>query len=186
MAALVNSESSLLPPNSTPQERALEAAVARIGDIPAPVRETIDPDQCPEALLPWLAWALSLDAWRAEWPLHIRRARVREAMRIARRKGTAKAVRDAVASFGGSVLLSEWFQQSPVGDPHTFAMVLNVSGQGGATASAEFVDDVIGEVRRTKPARSHFTFTQGIQAAGEIGLIGATRAVVYRKMIFET
>lgn len=174
--------SSLLPRNSTPAERAIEAALARISDVATPQRTLWNPDTCPAALLPWLAWALSVDAWKSYWPEHIKRARIRSALDTQRRKGTADSVRTVVASFGGAVQLREWWQMDPPGAPHTFEMVLTLSGNGGNIATAQFVDDVIGEVSRTKPVRSHFAFTQGLQAFGGVGIGAAGRAAVYRRL----
>lgn len=63
---------SLLPPNATELERALELLIdARIGDISTPLRDLWSAENCPEALLPWLAWALSVDQWSADWPLNV-------------------------------------------------------------------------------------------------------------------
>ncbi|HEY4583072.1 MAG TPA: phage tail protein I [Lysobacter sp.] len=173
---------SLLPPSATPAERAIEQVVARVGDIPTPLRELWNPDTCPLEFLPWLAWALSIDAWKPYWPEHVKRARIRAAIEIQRRKGTAASVRQVVAAFGGAVQLREWFQMTPPGAPHTFELVLTLSGEGGQTATAQFVDDVIGEVSRTKPVRSHFTFTQGLQGIGGIGIGAGARAAVYRRL----
>jgi P2-related tail formation protein len=51
---------SLLPPNVSGLERALEQASARVGDIPVPIDPLWNPATCPARLLPWLAWALSV------------------------------------------------------------------------------------------------------------------------------
>jgi phage tail P2-like protein len=56
---------------------------------------------------------LSLDNWSTDWPESIKRERVRKAIAIARRKGTAQSVRTVVASFGGSVAIREWWQSEP-------------------------------------------------------------------------
>ncbi|MGS4945207.1 phage tail protein I, partial [Meridianimarinicoccus sp. RP-17] len=61
------SDLSLLPPNATPVERGFEAAGARITALPVPVRDTWNPATCPATLLPWLAWALSVDNWDPTW-----------------------------------------------------------------------------------------------------------------------
>jgi len=174
--------SSLLPPNASPLERAFEGATARLGDVPTPLRDLWNPDTCPADLLPWLAWALSIDAWKPYWPEHIKRARLRAAIAIQRSKGTAASVRAVVAAFGGSVQLREWWQLDPPGEPHTFEMLLTLAGEGGETATAQFVDDVIGEVSRTKPVRSHFTFTQGLQAAAGVGVVAGGRVAVCRRL----
>lgn len=172
---------SLLPPGSTALEKALEQAAAGVLDIPTPVRSVWSPDHCPIELLPWLAWGLSLDNWSSDWPEGIKRERVRRAISIARRKGTAESVRSVVASFGGSVAIREWWQSEPKGDPHTFSLVLNLD-QDGAPASAAFVDQVIAEVGRAKPVRSTFTFTQGLTAKANVGLIAAVRPTVYARL----
>ncbi len=106
------SAANLLPANATHAERALaRAIVAR--PLPVDITALWDADRCPTALLPWLAWALSVDEWKAYWPEAVKRARVRTAIAIQRRKGTAGSVRDVVAAFGGSVLIREWWQLQP-------------------------------------------------------------------------
>lgn len=177
------SEPSLLPPSATASERAIEAAV--VERVPAPIRELWDPDTCPAALLPWLAWALSIDAWKDYWPEHIKRARIRNAIAIQRKKGTVQSVRDVAASFGGQIALREWFQNTPPTVPHTFDVVLTVSGEGGQTATAQFIDDVAAEIDRTKPLRSHMTITQGVEAIGAVGIAVGVRVAIYRRMQFE-
>src|ERR1700744_5111460 len=102
----------LLPPNSTPHERNLAAVNARIGDIPVPLRDLVKPKTIPLALLPWLAWNLGVDAWNDSWPEQVKRARVKNAIPIARKKGTAAAVREVVSTFGGNIALREWFEMT--------------------------------------------------------------------------
>lgn len=174
----------LLPPNAAPGTRSIAASMARISDVPVPLRELWNPYTCPLELLPWLAWALSIDAWKSYWPEAVKRERVAQAIAIQRHKGTAQSVRDVIASFGGSVDLREWWEQEPQGVPHTFDMSLTLSGEGGTEATAEYVDDVIAEVSRTKPVRSHFTFTQGVNAMCSIGVFAVARAVIYRRLSF--
>ncbi len=87
-----------------------------------------------------------------------------------------------VAAFGGSILLREWWQKTPMGEPYTFDLVLTLSGAGGQSATAEFVDDVIAEVNRTKSIRSHFTFTQGLHTQAAIAMASAARPVIYARL----
>ena len=47
------------------------------------------------------------------------------------------------------------------------------------------VRDVIAEVERTKPVRSHFTFTQGLQATNGIGVGGGARVALYRRLYLQ-
>lgn len=174
---------SLLPPNASALERALEDASARLADIPVPLRQLWNPTTCPADLLPWLAWALSIDSWSSSWPESVKRERVRQAIAIQRRKGTAQSVRRVIESFGGAVAIREWWQKDPLGDPYTFDLVLTLGG-GSTPVNAAFVDAVIAEVSRTKPARSHFTFTQGFAASARLGVAAAARPVTYARLGF--
>ena len=48
---------SLLPINATQLERDLESSLERASDLPVPIKDVWNADQCPEHLLPWLAWS---------------------------------------------------------------------------------------------------------------------------------
>lgn len=91
---------SLLPPNATRQERAIEAAIARAARPAVPIRELWNADTCPAHLLPWLAWAFSVDEWDANWDEAARRAAIRDAVAIQRRKGTVWAIKRVLTNAG--------------------------------------------------------------------------------------
>ncbi|MDC7675378.1 phage tail protein I [Asticcacaulis machinosus] len=171
---------SLLPPNSSPLERAVEAATDRTP--PIPLRAIWDADTCPLHVLPWLAWALSIDNWSADWPEAAKRDRVRIAIALQRKKGTAQSVHDVVRAVGAQVAIREWFEMVPKGTPHTFELALNVTDASGAPASAEYIEHVINEVRRTKPVRSHFEFVQGLVAQNSIGIVPAARVATFARL----
>lgn len=174
---------SLLPPNAGALDRAAEAAmVAAVSSIPVPHRDLWSPDRCPIELLPWLAWAVGVEGWRSYWPEALKRERVRSAIEISRTKGSVASVRRAVESYGGQISLREWWQKTPKGEPHTFELVLTLTGAGGEETSAAFVDDVIAEVNRTKPLRSHFTFVQGLAARASMAIVAAARPAAYARL----
>lgn len=173
---------ALVPNNSTPLERAVEILTRRLDDIGAPLRQLWSAWDCPISLLPWLAYALSIDAWNAEWPENIKRAFVAQAIEVQRMKGTAASVRRVVQAFGGNIAIREWHQQDPPGEPYTFDVVLTLNGADGAPATGRFLEEVIEEIGRTKPARAHFTFTQGLSARGVIAVAGVARLANYRRL----
>lgn len=175
---------SLLPPNASKLERSIEQVGMWAFSFEVPIDTVWNPTTIRIDILPWLAASLSVDAWKSYWPEVVKRNRVRSAISIARRKGTAKAVRDVVESFGGHVEIREWWEQTPRGIPHTFTLMLTVPTQGGQQASAQYVDDIIAEVSRAKPARSHFSFTQGLTATGGIGLVSVARPVAFARLQF--
>jgi phage tail P2-like protein len=173
---------TLLPPNATQLERGMEAAMARLADVPVPIRPLYDPDTCPVELLPYLAWALSIDTWSTDWPETVKRARVRSAIAIQRRKGTARSVRDVIQSFGGEVAIREWWEMQPLADPHTFTLLLDLNGRSGGIATAAYVDQVVAEVTRTKPVRSHFIFSQALNAVAGIVPVAAARPAIFTRL----
>lgn len=173
---------SLLPPNATPVERAIEALSKRIEDIPSPLRDLVNPETCPDRFLPWLAYTLSVDSWNPAWSDRVKRNIIAGSMDLHRRKGSAASVRAVVQAFGGQIALREWWQMDPPGPPHTFDMVLTLTGNDGEAASQAFIEEVIDEVARTKPARSWFTVTQGFQANGAVGAVAAARPALYRRL----
>lgn len=170
---------TLLPPNASALEQGLEAAGA-VPALPVPLRSLWDPATCAPELLPWLAWALSIDDWDATWPIAVRRAVVANSIAVHRRKGTVAAVRAALAGFGANMGLREWWEVA--GTPGTFDVVLSIADQAGAAPSAAFVESVIAAVEQTKPLSRHFTFAQALAARGRIGLIGTLRPAAYVRL----
>lgn len=171
---------SLLPPNATALERTIESASERAANLPVPMRTLWNPDTCPAHLLPYLAWALSMDNWKPYWSEAIKRQQIRKAIAVQRTKGTAFAVKTAVEAFGASVSVTEWWEKSPKGTPHTFELAM-VSG-GEAAGNAALQQDIVNEINRVKPVRAHFVLNAGLSATGSIALFGAARPVVYRRL----
>jgi phage tail P2-like protein len=120
---------SLLPPNTTPEERAIEALASHVRDLPVPIRDLWNPATCPEAFLPWLAWALSVDIWRSDWPVETKRAVIAASPRGHRLKGTVLAVRQAAAAVAGGVptRVIEGFQPEGSGKPFTAVVEADIT-----------------------------------------------------------
>lgn len=89
----------ILPPNATKLERAL-AAAASMQHTPEVIKTLADSQRCPVEFLPWLAWAMSVDEWQDDWPEARKRAAVRSAVELHRKKGTPWAVLRALAVHG--------------------------------------------------------------------------------------
>lgn len=104
---------SLLPPARTATEEALEQATARIGGTEVPVDRVMRPETCPEPLLPWLAWALSVDVWDAGWSEEAKRRSIAEAIPLHRTKGAVTSVRRALrgAGYGEAILIENWSER---------------------------------------------------------------------------
>lgn len=94
------SEATLLPPNATAPERAMDAATARAGAVPAPIRELWNPDTCPADKLAFLAWAFGVDEWDASWTDAAKRATIRQAVTVQARKGSVWSIRRVLENAG--------------------------------------------------------------------------------------
>ncbi|AQZ99596.1 phage tail protein I [Comamonas kerstersii] len=90
---------TLLPPNATPLERALAKASA-MPHSPEEIRQLWNHLTCPLHLLPWLAWAWSVDEWDPAWTEGQQRAMVGASIRLHKKKGTVWAVREALLRSG--------------------------------------------------------------------------------------
>lgn len=121
--------SDLLPKNSTPLEMAA-AETINLSAIEVPIREVWSPDSCRAEMLPWLAWALSVDEWDVTWTEQQKRGAIKASCRVHQHKGTIGAVKTALESIGFSVSVQEWFAQVPPGSPHTFRLLITVDQAG--------------------------------------------------------
>ncbi|MGI9278199.1 MAG: phage tail protein I [Endozoicomonas sp.] len=115
----------LLPSSATPQERAIASLDDRLDNLPVPFRDFWDPYQCPLPLLPYLALHYSVDQWNDHWPEHIKRQTIEDALYQHRIKGSRLAVENAIASFGTTANILEWWEKSPKGNPHTFSVTIS-------------------------------------------------------------
>jgi len=92
--------SRLLPPNSTPLERALATVSERISNIQVPIANIWNAATCPTSLLPWLASSVSVDTWDETWPEEMKRAAIASSLEIHRTKGVAQSVMSALSAAG--------------------------------------------------------------------------------------
>lgn len=120
----------LLPANASALERQAAEALAQIQRVPVPIRELHNPDLCPVALLPYLAWAYSVDRWDSAWPEATKRGVIRAAYFVHAHKGTIGALRRVVEPLGYLIEVLEWWQTVPEGVPGTFALLVGVLDTG--------------------------------------------------------
>lgn len=120
----------LLPANATELERHAAQALAEIERVPVPLRTLWNPDTCPVELLPYLAWAFSVDRWSQAWPESAKRAAIRAAYYVHAHKGTIGALRRVVEPLGYLIEVYEWFEEVPAGTPGTFRLLVGVLDTG--------------------------------------------------------
>lgn len=165
--------SSILPPSATALERQIEAVSSRLDYLPVIVRDLWDVETCPAAYLPWLAWAFSVDIWEAGWPDRTKRDVIAASVEVHRKKGTAGAVRRALAATGVPSEIVEWWEEG--GAPHTFRILVDVAAlvARGRAFNAALIAEIRDSVIAAKPVRSHFAISAYYGVSGGLFVGGA-------------
>ena len=164
--------SSLLPSNATALEQAAAQALAEIERVNIPLRQLWNPETCPISLLPYLAWAFSVDRWDASWAEPVKREVVRSAFYVHRRKGTISALRRVVEPLGYLLRVEEWWETDPQGTPGTFRIDIGVLESG-------ITEDTYIELERliddAKPLARHLVgLAIKLESRGKIHLAAAS------------
>lgn len=144
---------TVLPPNSTSIERTIEATDSHIDKLDVLIDALWDPETCPPAFLPWLAWSFSVDTWDPSWPIAIKRQVIAESFDVHRRKGTRGAIRRALEAMDLDLIkIVEWFEETPRQDPYTFRVEVGTVSRGLTDKER---DQILETVLATKNVRSH-------------------------------
>ncbi|MCE3232494.1 MAG: phage tail protein [Rickettsiaceae bacterium] len=165
---------TILPPNSSALERDIEESGGRkrLEAIDIPVGKLWNPQTIPAAILPYLAWGLSVDTWDNQWPDNIKRQVIAASVEVHRKKGTVGAVKKAIAAIGIDVDFEEWFQNG--GIPHTFSITAwsdnNRDEEGKTKLLPAAFNDINKAVNTTKPVRAHFELRFGSRVPLDAGL----------------
>lgn len=140
---------SILPPNSTKLERDAEATAVRILDEPREAKYLFDPDRCPAAFLPWLAYAFSVDVWNDAWSEAQKRAIIKASFATHQYKGTPQAIMDQITALGYTPEVEEWFDYNK--PPFHFDVNIDI---GDATFNDALVEPVLRIIAAFKNLRS--------------------------------
>jgi len=155
---------SLLPPNASELERNAAEALAQLQRVPVPLRTLWNPDTCPVELLPYLAWAFSVDRWSSAWPESAKRAAIRAAYFIHAHKGTIGALRRVVEPLGYLIEVQEWWEEAPLGVPGTFRLLVGVLDTG---ITEEMYQELTWLIDDAKPISRHLVgLAIGLDVAG--------------------
>lgn len=143
---------TLLPPSAGDWMHHTEAATARLSAITVALRTIWTPTACPVELLPYLAWALSVDRWDKDWPADKKIGAIQQSYWLHRRKGTRAAVRRVIEDMGFSASFEEWFN---VGDmPGTFRIEVDVNETGITPRTLTELNRMIADA---KPVSRHLS-----------------------------
>ena len=80
---------------------AIDLAASRAFTLnPQVLVDVTDPDDCPLAVLPFLAWAYSVDEWPEGATEAEKRAIIKASIAVHRRKGTLQSIKDVLSAAG--------------------------------------------------------------------------------------
>ncbi|MGY4015454.1 phage tail protein I [Aeromonas molluscorum] len=163
----------LLPPSVTRLEH-LTAATLASNLMPELITSTRFADTCPAPLLPWLAWARSVDWWELAESEDQQRALILASFRLHQRKGTPWAIKEAltVLGFGDSTIIERatgrrydgtlaYNGNEPHGDPTQWAVYRVILARPVTTVQANRIKRLLAEMA---PARCHLSALDYTQA----------------------
>ncbi|EKU54418.1 phage tail protein I [Acinetobacter sp. WC-323] len=118
---------NLLPPNTTTFENRIIETTSKSTILNADLSTLIRIEEAPEDFLSILAWQFSVDRWQEDWPDEVKRAQIKNSIKVHTYKGTNFALRSIVESFGYSLTVHEWWQESPMSEPGTFQITIDTN-----------------------------------------------------------
>ncbi|MDU2883441.1 MAG: phage tail protein I, partial [Enterobacter sp.] len=132
------------------------------------LRQLWNPWTCRADLLPYLAWAFSVDRWDEAWPISTKRKAVADAFYLHKYKGTTGAMRRVVEPFGFFIRVNEWWNIDTA--PGTFTLDIGVEDQGISEETYQELERLIADV---KPCSRHMLgMSLHLQTTGDL-YIGA-------------
>lgn len=140
----------LLPTGSSLLEVAAAEALATLSTMDVPLRQLWNPQTCPVQLLPYLAWAWSVDRWDSGWSESTKRAVVTAARYVHRHKGTIGAIRRVVEPLGYLIRVIEWWKTNET--PGTFRLDVGVLDTG---ITEEMYNELERLIADAKPCSRH-------------------------------
>ena len=144
--------SHLLPIGSTVLEKRAAEILKSAVENPIIIAELINPDRCPAHLLPYLAWAFSVDKWDESWSEEVKRIAIKQSYFVHKHKGTIAAVKRVIEPIGYLVELKEWFQTQPQGKAGTFSLTVEVPESG---LNEQTYNELVRLVNDVKPVSRH-------------------------------
>jgi len=143
---------SLLTPNSTKLEIALEKSLSRSTQIDVEIDRLWNVDTMHEDFLPYLAWSVGCDIWSTNMNLEEKKILIKEYLTIRALKGTKAAIEKAYKVLG----LRAEIIENPLdinGQPMAFKFLLRIVGQ-------RISPNYLAEIRRMtdslKPLKTYY------------------------------
>ncbi|HCK29800.1 phage tail protein I [Acinetobacter ursingii] len=138
---------NLLPPNTTPFERKIVETASKATELNTNLSSLIRIDDAPTDFLSILAWQFSVDRWQDDWPDDVKRAQIKNSIKVHTYKGTNYALRSIVESFGYSLTVHEWWQENPMNEPGTFQITIETNGRALSEKTSKTLVELLNDAK---------------------------------------
>ncbi|MFV5340860.1 phage tail protein I [Acinetobacter baumannii] len=138
---------NLLPPNTTPFEKRIVETTAKTTGLNTNLSSLIRVDDAPTDFLSILAWQFSVDRWQDDWPDEVKRAQIKNSIKVHTYKGTNFALRSIIESFGYSLTVHEWWQEAPMGEPGTFQITIETNGKALSEKTSKTLVELLNDAK---------------------------------------
>ncbi|MER8279469.1 phage tail protein I [Acinetobacter baumannii] len=138
---------NLLPPNTTTFEKKIVETTAKTTELNSNLSSLIRVDDAPADFLSILAWQFSVDRWQDDWPDEVKRAQIKNSIKVHTYKGTNYALRSIVESFGYSITIHEWWQETPMNEPGTFQITIDTNGRALTEKTSKTLVELLNDAK---------------------------------------
>ncbi|HAV3589753.1 phage tail protein I [Acinetobacter baumannii] len=138
---------NLLPPNTSAFEKKIVETTAKTTELNTNLSSLIRIDDAPADFLSILAWQFSVDRWQDDWPDEVKRAQIKNSIKVHTYKGTNYALRSIVESFGYSITIHEWWQESPMNEPGTFQITIDTNGRALTEKTSKTLVELLNDAK---------------------------------------
>ncbi|MCO7190231.1 MULTISPECIES: phage tail protein I [unclassified Pseudoalteromonas] len=168
------------------RRRALQDACI-LQDIRLLLRAIWDPMLCPAPLLPWLAWAMSVDEWDETWSETLKRQVIRDAFAVHQYKGTPYALQKALDSLNIATEIREWWQSEGADTPSDEVMLpgtikvwalvnQNLDDHQQGLLTPQMLKKIRRVINAVKRGAIHVDLQLGIALSESVAPVGAVQA----------
>ncbi|WP_336164371.1 phage tail protein I [Acinetobacter sp. 85] len=138
---------NLLPSNTTAFEKKIVETTSKTSELNTNLSSLIRIDDAPADFLSILAWQFSVDRWQDDWPDEVKRAQIKNSIKVHTYKGTNYALRSIVESFGYSITIHEWWQESPMNEPGTFQITIDTNGRALTEKTSKTLVELLNDAK---------------------------------------
>ncbi|KZN65631.1 tail protein [Pseudoalteromonas luteoviolacea CPMOR-1] len=147
-----------------------------------------DPFLCPAALLPWLAWSVSVDEWDEAWSEALKRQVINDAFAVHQVKGTPYALKKALDSLNIKTEIKEWWQGDnlevlPRGTVQVWALInSNLDEQQQGMLTPQMLKRVRRIIDAVKRGSIHVDVQLGLSYSEQLGAVCALPPTIVQRM----